>query len=136
MTGRAYTPQARIEGWTGRCHRLGKSKEVFDAELFTFYQVAKTSGSRNESGQDYHPVGFNDGNHTRYDAGPGQRFAIATREACSRLLSWGSNVALRWVPSHEGIGGNEAADGWAREAAESVEDSVARDSSTKPASPI
>lgn len=49
--------------------------------------------------------------------GPGQRFAIAAGEACSRTQSRNNEVTLRWVPAHHGVTGNEVADGHARAAA-------------------
>ena len=50
--------------------------------------------------------------------GPGQRFAIAAMEVCHRVLARDNNVTIRWVPSHNGIQGNETADEFARAAAE------------------
>ena len=35
-TGRRYTPGCRDVGWTGKRYRLGRNKEVFDAELYAF----------------------------------------------------------------------------------------------------
>lgn len=39
--------------------------------------------------------------------GTGQRFAVSTIEVCSRILSRGHEVAVRWV---YGVTGNERAD--------------------------
>ena len=41
--------------------------------------------------------------------GPGQRFAIASMEACTEALSRDNDVTIRWVPAHQGITGNEKA---------------------------
>ena len=50
-TGRRYSPARRIGGWTGR------HKEVFDAELYAFYQATEIYGGKNGSDQEYthHP---------------------------------------------------------------------------------
>ena len=53
--------------------------------------------------------------------GPGQRFAIAIIEMCSRLTGRGDTLALRWVPSHPDT---ESAGDWARNLAESPKDAV------------
>ena len=51
----------------------------------------------------------------RSDAtGPGQRFAVAATEVCTRLVSRDNEVAIRWVPAQ----GNETADEMAKAAAE------------------
>ena len=60
------------------------------------------------------------------EMGLGQRFAVAIIEVCSRLLSRGNTLTLRWVPNHLGIEGNEIADDWAKRAAEDQGDSVPR----------
>lgn len=48
---------------------------------------------------------------------PGQRFAIAPMEVCSRTLGRGNEFTVRWAPAHGGIVGNEKADEYARAAA-------------------
>ena len=61
------------------------------------------------------------------NTGPRQRFAIAIIEVCSRMASPGNVLTLRWVLSHSDIGGNEVADAWAKDAAESPLDAVPGD---------
>ena len=34
------------------------------------------------------------------DLGPGQRFAVATIEVCSRTIAIDNSVTIRWVPAH------------------------------------
>ena len=50
--------------------------------------------------------------------GPGQRFTIASMEACSRILGRDSGVTTRWVPAYHGVTDNEKVDEYARAAAE------------------
>ena len=55
----------------------------------------------------------------RTDAiGPGQRFTVATKELCSRILRRHNEVTVRWVPAHHRVTGNERADEYAKAAAE------------------
>ena len=42
--------------------------------------------------------------------GPGQRFAAAAIEVCTRILARDNEVTIRWVPAHSGASGNEVAD--------------------------
>ena len=49
--------------------------------------------------------------------GPGQRFAVATIEVCSRILARNNDVTIRWVLAHSGAAGNEVADRHAKSAA-------------------
>lgn len=93
-----------------------RSQEVFDAELLAPFD------GRNEGGQDYTILSGSAATIScaqSDDARPGQHFAIATGEVCRSLLSRDNTLTLQSVPSHEGIEG-------VVEAAENVEDSVAR----------
>ena len=115
VTSRRYTPGRREAGWTGRRYHLGKNKEAFDAELCALYQATKILDERNEQGQGYAILSDSTAAIERArsdEMGPGQRFAVATTDVCSRLISRGNTLTLRWVPSHLGIEGNEAADDW------------------------
>ena len=49
---------------------------------------------------------------------PGQRFAVAAMEVCSRILDRQNDITARRVPVHHGITGNEKADKYAKAAAE------------------
>ena len=112
--------QRTHEGWTGRRLHPGTNKEVFDAETFAIYQALRAFDQRQESGR-RHPV-FVDPTSaiTRIgdDAlGPGQRFAVAAIEVCSRILSRDNSVTIRWVPVNSGATDNEVADRYAKSAA-------------------
>ena len=48
--------------------------------------------------------------------GPGQRFAIAAMEVCTRLLAKENQVTIRWAPARHGVPGNERADEFAKAA--------------------
>ena len=54
----------------------------------------------------------------RASIGPGQSFAITAIERCSQVMTGSSEVAIRWVPAHHEIMGNEKADEFAKAAAE------------------
>ena len=93
-------------------------------------QASKILDDRSEQGQDYTILSDSTAAVTRVQSdstGPGQRFAIAVAEVCSRLSSRENTLTLRWVPSHSDIEGNEVADDWAKMAAESPMDAVPRD---------
>ena len=51
------------------------------------------------------------------ELGPGQRFAAAAIEVCSRIITNDNSVTIRWVPAHSGATGNEVADRYAKSAA-------------------
>lgn len=53
--------------------------------------------------------------------GPGQRFAVAAIEVCTRLLLRKNEVTIRWVPAHHGVPGSERADEHAKAVAEGGE---------------
>ena len=57
-------------------------------------------------------------NRVRSDAlGPGQRFAVAAIEVCSRISARENEVTIRWVPAHSDAKGNKVADECAKSAA-------------------
>ena len=108
------------EGWTGRRFQLGTNKEVFDAEVFAIYQALRAIEQRQERGRSY--TVFVDStsaiDRVRDDElGPGQRFAVAAIEVCSRIITNDNRVTIRWVPAHSGAAGNEVADRYAKSAA-------------------
>ena len=89
------------------------ASEVFDAEVCTIYRDLGILDRRQESVHRYAlfidsaaAVGWIGSG----SIGPGQRFAIAAMEVCDRVLSRDNEVAIRWVPTHHEIAGNEKAD--------------------------
>ena len=108
-------------GWTGRRFHLGKNKEVFDAEVYAIFQALSIINQRQERVHRY--TVFVDStsaiDRVRSDSiGPGQSFAIAAIETCTKIISRSNEVAIRWVPAHQGAPGNEMADEYAKAAAE------------------
>ena len=51
------------------------------------------------------------------DRGPGQRFAVAAIEVCSRIIASDNSVTIQWVPAHSGAAGNNVADRYTKSAA-------------------
>ena len=89
MVGAACVWRTR-EGWTGRRFRLGSNKEAFDAETFAIYQALRAFDQRQESGRRY--TIFVDSiaaiSRVRDDTmDPGQRFAVAAIDVCSRIIT-------------------------------------------------
>ena len=108
-------------GWTGRRFHLGSNKEAFDAEVYAIYQAPNTMDQRQESRRRYTLFVDSASAISRIrldDIGPGQRFAVASVEVASRILTRGSEVATRWVPAHHEDPGNERVDEFAKAAAE------------------
>ena len=49
--------------------------------------------------------------------GPGQHFAVAATEVCSRILARDNDVTIRWAPAYSGATANEVTDRYAKSAA-------------------
>ena len=125
----------RGEGWTGRRFHLGNYKEVFDAEVFAIYQTLKVCDNDQYSNHRY--AVFSDSQSAiqciRYDTlGPGQQWARAAIEICSRLVSRQNEVSILWIPTHAGVEGNEMADQFAKEAAGGQQHGSRRSSGGRP----
>ena len=105
-------------GWKGRRSQLGKTKKIFDAEVFAVWQALRALEERNERDCEY--TIFVDSTsaitRVRDDAwGPRQRFGVAAIEVETRLGAAGNRVTIRWVPAHAGAEGNEVADQYAKD---------------------
>jgi ribonuclease HI len=111
--------------WAGLKFRLGRNKEVFDAELYGLLQATVTvrdeaarwisSGISkviilSDSQAALHRIGHN-------GIGPGQMWAMAIIENTRIISQSGIKLEYRWVPGHSGIDGNETADAYAKDAA-------------------
>jgi ribonuclease HI len=101
---------------------LGTSTEVFDAELYALYEALRGARRLLDAGHAFRKVAvFSDAQAALLrlrtdDEGPGQcigrRISWEEQELRSRKVS----VEYRWLPSHIGIPGNEAADAAAKRA--------------------
>ena len=105
------------EGWIGRRFYLGTNKEVFGPETSAIHQLSLLSIVTGDRPAVYNFVDSTAIKCISDDAlGPGQRFAVAAIEICSRVLDRSNTYTVRWVPAHSGAKGNEQADRWAKEA--------------------
>ena len=108
----AHTPSLQ-----GGSVRLGRNKEVYDAELYAIRQALQAFDERGERDQRYTIFADSTPAIDRVATdrlGSGQRFAVEATEACDRLTSRGNLVTIRWTPAHQGVDGNETADLYAR----------------------
>ena len=85
------------EGRTGRCFHLGNNKEAFDAEVYAIYQALSIIDRKQESGHWY--TVFVDStsaiDRILSDAlGPGQCFAVASFEFCTRIKARDNEVTI------------------------------------------
>ena len=111
-------------GWDGLCFHLEDNREVFDAEVYAISQVLEVLDRRQESGRRY--TIFVDStsaiDRARSDSiGPGQSFAIAAIEWCSRAIARSNEATARWDPAHHGTMGNEKADEFVGAAAQTAQ---------------
>jgi ribonuclease HI len=111
--------------WTGLKYRLGRNKDVFDAELFALLRATIMIGDQVEDmiSEEVQKIiiltasqaALNRIQHN--EPGPGQTWASAiirsTEETCRQNIQ----LEFRWVPGHAGIDGNETADQRAKDAA-------------------
>ena len=98
---------------------LGRSKEVFDAELQGVCRALELAQAMGENRQ---VTVFVDSQaaisrlqHT--EPGPGQALALRAHRAAKRLRERRVGVTVQWVPGHMGVEGNERADQAAKQAA-------------------
>jgi len=119
-TGNVYHPLPLPARWNGRGFHLGTNKEVFDAELYAILQATIHFAKRNENDQSY--TIFSDSTSAikrclHDHPGPGQSLQKAHNRWCKELGERGDTLAIKWVPGHADVEGNEVADFWAKQAA-------------------
>jgi ribonuclease HI len=132
----AYTDGSLLEGNVGAglylltkrqspikiCYSLGTTAEVFDAELFACFKACE----RMEELLPYESRKVKDcwvfldnsaaiSRLSNLHPGAGQTYAIAIHKIAKRLSDIGVRLHIHWVPGHEGVPGNEIADGLAKQ---------------------
>jgi ribonuclease HI len=115
-----------VDEWTGLQYRLGRNKEVFDAELFSILQtivmirdqaaVMICEGIQKVSIFTGSQAALNRIQHN--GIGPGQTWASAIIRNTNEIRWQNIEGEFRWVPGHAGIEGNETAGQFATDAAE------------------
>jgi ribonuclease HI len=111
--------------WTGLKYRLGRNKEVFDAELFALLQATSMIGDQVEdmiSEGVRKIIIFTDSqaalNRIQHnEPGPGQTWGSAIITSTEEICSLNIQLEFCWVPGHAGIEGNETAGQLAKDAA-------------------
>lgn len=119
------------EQWKEERSYLGKKKEVFDAEVYAIMRaMRKATEIDNNERVDKITIFSNSTTAIRRvqdtEPGPGQAMAITCVNLNTRLAGMGVQVEYRWVPSHEGVEGNEEADEAAKKAAVNEEEGILR----------
>jgi ribonuclease HI len=110
---------------TGLKYRLGRTKEVIDAELFALLRATIMIGDQvddmiSEGVQKIiiftdSQAALNRGQHN--EPGPGQIWASAIIRSTEEICRQNIQLEFRWVLGHAGIDGNETADQLAKDAA-------------------
>jgi ribonuclease HI len=125
--GYMWLDEAKGE-WEGQSLCMGSKKEVFDAELYGIRKALERLVDRTYWIETRHGARiriFSDSTaalkRIKTDAvGPGQEQARKIIEWTKTLARWGISVEFHWVPGHEGVPGNEAADTAAKNGAEGM----------------
>ena len=117
---------------------LGPSMEVYDAELFAISQAIKRGLSiikkKNIRKSKFYI--FSDSKAAidrlkkHQDIGPGYNIVRQCIQTANQLASLGTEIAIKWIPSHANIPGNETADELAKKAAKSQSNPVKKVSLT------
>jgi len=108
--------------WNRKCLALGRSKEIFDAELFGLLEAFKIA-IKEKRKKDFKSLTIFSDSQTAIlrilndELGPGQALAKEIIRTAEKLSSKGVQIFIRWVPSHINIQGNEEADSLAKKAA-------------------
>ena len=93
---------------------------MFDAEVFAVHRALGVIDQRQEQGRRYtiFVTSTSAISRVRDDSlGPGQRFAVAAIEICTRITARDNSVTVRRVPAHSGAESNEVADDYAKSVA-------------------
>ena len=95
---------------------------MYDAEVYATHRDLRALDERGDDGRSY--TIFSDSSAAIDRIGsdrmsPGQRWAVAARGVCGRIINRGSEVTARWTLARQGVEGNDHADTWAMAAAES-----------------
>ena len=113
---------APADRWKSCKLALGKNKEVLDAELWGVSEALGVALRKTAPRKPYKVTVFSDSQTAirkiqGSKTGPGQALKAQIVKRAKQLQSRGSEVTIRWVPSHSKIEGNEQADKAAKEAA-------------------
>ena len=106
--------------WRGDGSFLSTNKEVFDAEVYALLRAIRLLSDRGETGVSY--TVFSDSQAAMFrllheECGLAQVLARAAITASQELRARGSDITIRWTPSHRGVAGNERADALAKKGA-------------------
>lgn len=81
-----------------RAPNLGTNKKAFDAEVYVIYRALCVIDQKQESGHQYTAFVGSASTIERVRSntiGPGQRFAVASIEVCSRILGGDNEATAR-----------------------------------------
>lgn len=85
---------------------------MFYAEVYAIARALPVLEQRQENGRRYTVFVNSTSAVDRVRAdhiGPGQTFAVAATEGCTKIIARDNEVTIRWVPAHHGAPGNEKA---------------------------
>jgi hypothetical protein len=115
----------RAQEWTGIRYRLGRNREVFDAELYAIPRATVMARDQASELKRYglkRIVILTDSQAAlsriqHNESGPGQTWESAIIQNSIEILIQNIQLDYRWVRGHAGIEGNETADQFAKDAA-------------------
>ena len=105
----------RLFGWNVCKISLGKNKEIWDAELWGISKALKIALRESTSQRAQRITVFSDSQSALKQLqearnNTGQALRIQIFKWSKQLYTQGKELILRWIPSHQGIEGNERAD--------------------------